>query len=542
MGVLKQATHSFIKVYNFVQREFAYLSQVDLSDKYIPYFQGNDNFPTELSELVRGSPTATSCLSTLTDFYTGEGFNKGSNLENLVLNKNGLTLFQFHNIMAGSLAHDWGMASLIKYNRLGQITEVTDLQFSNCRLGVPDSNGIISKIKYNPYFGTELYRSADTVEYDVFNPGAATMQAANDKKWKGQIFWFGIRSKHHPFYPVPDYYSARSWMNVEKNSGIYFDENLENGFLTPTILKLFGDPNEPSGLKDENDNDIPKGKAFDMEMSKNFKGAKRVGHIMAFWGNNENEWPKTEAFPTNSNADMHRMTDDHATKKITIATKVVGILANIQDGVSLGGDGNTIRAAVKLMQQRSKRPQEILIGYYTEILKNLVNPVTTPLKIVPYNPFPELESIDPSVWAEMTPEERRKWINDHTEIELSPSTTSAQQSQPALPAQNKIVNLHFDSYPKAAKENVKRALDWQTKMDLKCLPKSGMELSTMITDGRPLGPKEIRRLSNFLSKNVTSKDKPYDQSCEAVKFDAWGGVDMMTWANERIKELKGITD
>lgn len=545
---LKQAIkESFVKIYNLVTREFAYTAQIDPNDKYIPFFE-NDNFPVELSNLVAGSPTATSCLSTLADFMTGEGFNHGEDLENKPLNNQGLKFFQYHNIMADSLAHDWGMASLVKYNQVGQITEIFDLPFGNCRLGVPDSNGVISTIRYNPYYGTGLYNRRDTKEYDAFNPKAAVTQYTTAKseniEWKGQIFWFGIRDKKHPFYPVPDYYSAKYWMRVEKNAGIYFDENLENGFLQDSVIKLIGDPNDPSGLKDGEGNDIPKGKAFDTEITKNFgKGAKTRHKLMAWWANNKEEFPELQSFPTGGNADLFRIQDDHATKKITIATKVPAILANISEGVSLGGDGNTIRAAVKLMQQRVKRPQGLLIDYYQSLLRNMAQPFTENITIVPYNPYPELESVDPQIWSELTLEEKRKWIEDHTEIELIEAnlieTPAPAVPSPTQPQQNQITNLYFDTYPEKAKKNVKRSLEWQEKFATKCSKTSGLMLSNAILEGKPLGPRDIKRLSRYLSKNVLSNDKAYDNSCEKVLFDAWGGAEMMTWANEKLKELNG---
>jgi hypothetical protein len=540
MSITQKVQESFVKIYNLVQREIAYTQQVNNTEKYIPYFEGNDNFPVELSRLVQGSPTATSCLSTLTDFIAGEGFNEGSELENLVLNKQGLKFLQFHNVSSGSMANKWGVASIVRFNKVGGITEVYDIPFGYCRLGVPDDNGVISKIKYNPYFGTALYKQKDTVEYDVFNPLQAPVQFAKNSKWRGQIFWMGIRDEKHPFYPVPDYYSAKHWMNVEKNAGMYFDENLENGFLQSAIIKLIGDPNESSGVKDSNGDDIPKGKAFSDMMTKDFSGAKRNAVLLALWGANKEEWPELAPFPTNSNAETYRVQDEHATKKITIATKVPAILANISEGVSLGGDGNTIRAGVKLMQQRVKRPQSTLIDYYMEIFKYFVFPdgVQKPenITIVPYHPFPELETVDPQAWAVLTPEEQRKWVKDHTEIEIikeQPVTTAPPQPE------NRIVALHFNSYPEGAKKTVKRALDWQEKMNQKCTGRAGLELSEAIMKGTPLGPKEIRRLSNYLSKNVLYKDHPYSESCDKVKFDAWGGVDMMLWANEKVKELKG---
>jgi len=173
----------------------------------------------------------------------------------------------------------------------------------------------------------------------------------------------------------------------------------------------------------------------------------------------------------------------------------------------------------------------------------MAQPFTENITIVPYNPYPELESVDPSVWAELTSEERRKWIEDHTEIELIEENLV----EPAAPVepntiptqQNRITNLYFDTYPEKAKGNVKRSLEWQQKLETKCSKTSGLLLSNAILEGKPLGPKDIKRLSRYLSKNVLWNDKTYDNSCEKVLFDAWGGVEMMSWANEKLKELHG---
>lgn len=538
MSITKAVTQPFVKIYNFIQREFAYSQQIDTNAGYLPFsVDGSyDNFPNQLANLVQGSPTATACLSTITDFITGEGFNLGEPLESLIINDQGLKFFRYHGIQSDSLAHYEGVASLVKYNKAGDITQIYDIPFAYCRLGKPDDKGVISKIHYNPYFGTIHYRKQDTEVYDVYNPAAATIQLA-DKKFKGQINWLGIRNRQHPFYPIPDYYSAKHWMRTEKNAGVYFDENLENGFLTPTILKLRGNPNDASGKKDSEGNDIPKAQALDEELTKNFSGANRVGQIMTFWADMGEEWPDPVAFPTNGNADMHRVTDEHATRKITIATKVPAILANVNDANNFGGE--QIRPAVKLMQQRVKRPQDILIDYYSDMLKRFVRPITEPIMIVPYNPFPEAETIDPLVWETLTPEEKRIWVKDHTEIQLIEQTPAP--AQPG-PAENRFTNLHFNSYPQKARENVKRAIEWVEKMNAKCLKPKGRQLSEQILNGVPLGPKEIKRLSRYLSKQTVYAAIPYDDRCESVLYDAWGGSDMMIWANEKVKELNGQTD
>jgi hypothetical protein len=527
------------KVYNyisnFVQREKAYSSQIDHGN-YLP-FGADDSFPTRLTKLVQGSPTATSCLSTWTDFITGEGFNEGEDLENLKVNSAGLTLFQFHTIQAGYMSKNWGVTTLVKYNRVGQITEFFDLPFQSCRLYKPDDNGLISKIVYNPYFGTNLYKHQDNVIYDAYNPHAAPTQAANDPKWKGQIYWFGIRDDKDPFYPIPDYYSAQHWMNVEKNAAIYFDDNLENGFLQDVIMKMIGNPNEGSGVKKNATEEYTKGELFDREMTNNFSGAKNRHRILAMWGDNKDEHPSLEPFPTAGNPDLFRVQDEHAIKKITIATKVPGVLANIQDTNNFSGE--QIRPAVKLMQQRAVRPQGLLIKIYQDLLSNMVKPITEPISIVDYNPYPEDNSVDPQTWAVLTTEEQRQWVKDHTEIDLIEANVAPETPEPAPPVENKIINLHFDSYPTKSKENVKRALEWQDKMGTRCVGKAGEVISNAILDGKPLGPKEIRRLSRFLSKNALHSAKPWPESCEAVAYYAWGGPEMMDWANDKVKELHG---
>ena len=433
------------------------------------------------------------------------------------------------------MAKNWGIATLVKYNKVGQITQFTDIPFSSCRLGKPDDQGIISKIIYNPYFGTSIYKHQDNTVYDVYNPNAAPQQAANDPKWKGQIYWFGIRDDKDPFYPIPDHYSAQHWMNVEKNAAIYFDDNLENGFLQDVMMKMIGDPNDPSGVKDSSGNDIPKGKAFDTEMTNNFAGAKNRHRILAMWGNNKDEHPTLEAFPTAGNPDLFRVQDEHAIKKITIATKVPGVLANIQDTNNFSGE--QIRPAVKLMQQRAVRPQSLLISIYQELLRNMVNPITEPISIVDYNPYPETNTVDSQTWAELTQAERRQWIKDHTEVDLIETDVAPEAPRETPPAENKFVGLHFNSYPESVKKNVKRSLEWQEKMQTTCGGKQGKVMSDAILNGKPLSPREIRRLSRFLSKNVVHSSKPWQESCDAVAFYAWGGPEMMLWANEKVKEL-----
>lgn len=536
MGLLQP----LFKAYNLVKREFVYPSQVDYQSKYIPWSsdESTDSFPQELAKAIENSPTATSCISTYTDFITGEGFNNPE-LEKKIINEQGETFYWFHHTISASLSHFDGFACLIKYNAFGDPISYSNLPFESIRLVKPDSNGVVSRVLYNPYFGTSLYNPKDSKVYDLYNPKGVIEQMITQKKdFKGQIYWFGIRKPLHPHYPRPDYYSAHRWMSVENQSAVYFDKNLSDGFLQPAMLRMIGDPNAPAypDADDERDKSITKGQALDEMLTSSFSGAQNSAKLWSLWGNTKEEWPDIISFPTNNNGDTYRVQDEHATKKITVATKVPGILANVNEGVGLGGDGNTIRASVKLMQQRVKRIQSILIDFYQEMFKNLPEPYLEPIRITPYNPFPELQNIDPAVWQELTKEERRLWIKNNTEIELI-DINDPILTQPNPPLA-KAKNIWFSSYPDKVRDNIKTALKWQEQTQNKCIKPVGIKIAERITSGGALTGSEIRRIANFLSKNVIHKDKPFNESCEAVQFAAWGGSEMMMWCNEKVKELK----
>lgn len=535
---------AFVKVYSLV-REWAYSAQIDHSGNYIPYGSDRsyDSFPNELYKLIEGSTTATACLSTLADFIAGEGFNE-VDLESKVVNSQGLKLFQLNLLTAESLAYHEGFAWLIKYNKLGEVTQWYHIPFSSCRLGKPDDNGYISKIHYNPYFGSIAhYQKKDTEIYDVYNPNAALLQYAQQgDNYKGQIFWFGIIRAGHHFYPWPKFYSAREWMRTEHNTAVYFDENAENGFLQSSILRLVGNPNESAYPNqeplDENEEPVTKGKALNDEMGNNFSGSKRGYKMWVFWADNKDEWPDIIPFPQNANAENFRVQDEQSIKKITIATNVPAILANISEGVSLGGDGNTIRAAVKLQQQRVVRLQRILTDAYQEILSNFVTPFSGVINIIPYNPFPELNNIDPQIWQELSREERRKWIKDHTEVVLLEDEGEDNLLTDDTPPGARFQNILFNTYPEAAKANAKRALEWQDKFGT-CGGSAGKKLAQRIMNGEPLSSREIKRLSRYLSSNIKNRDKEFDKSCDAVNYYAWGGPEMLDWSTEKVKELWG---
>lgn len=448
-------------------------------------------------------------------------------------------MFQIHQKTVLDFAEYEGFAWRFMYNGMGQITDWEILPFENCRLGQPDSRGFISKIYYNPFFGTDDYQmNRDTICYDSYNPSAVKAQYADQQKnYKGQIFYYGTVTALSRFYPIPAAYAAVKWMKIEAGVADYHEDNVNNGFLQPFMLGMIGNPDEPANNPEDGSPAQTKAEVFDDIVSKNFMGAKRVGNMMVHWVENKEELPQPIALPSNNSSEQFISLDNQATKKITIVFKVPAILANINEGVSLGGDGNTVRVAVKLMQQRSVKKQRILTDSYQTVLKAMDRPYTQPVTIAPYNPYPELEVIDDKIWQELTTEERRKWIEENTEIELIDEEIA--NGQPSIQPNTvaRISNAVPVPFPDSVKARVKKALDYQDKMQLKCGGRGGRDVAEAIMSNQNLGLRSLKRIYSYLKKRADLENSPFTDGCNVIEYNAWGGKDMEVFLEAKLKEL-----
>lgn len=511
---------------------------------YLPYFK-DDSFPLKWHKTISESPSAASCVSTIADFLEGFGFSD-TNLENLVVNSKGETFFQIHQQTAPSFAEFEGFYWHFMYNAARKTVEWRVLPFESCRLGVPDSKGWISKIFYNPFFGTDEYVSdygkykKDTIEYHAYNPLGIADQIKNEgEKYQGQVLFIGTTTASSRFYPYPEAMSAEKWMKIEAGTADYHEDNINNGLHQPYILVMKGDPNAPSSNPEYSSTESPitVSQEFNEVIGSNFMGAKRVGNVMVQWVNigASEETPEIIPIPSNANGDLFINLDNQATKKITVAFKVPAILANINEGVSLGGDGNMLRVAVKLMQQRSIKKQRILTDAYRTALRSLEQPYKEEVVIVPWNPYPELEVIDDKIWNAMTPEEQRKWINDNTEIVLLQEAAVA-TPEPTQPAQARFNNAIPVGFPETIRNTVRKALKMEEDRGMGCSTKGGRGVSDQILNNKTMSLRQAKRIYNYLKKRPELANAAHDD-CEAITYNQWGGKEMESFLEAKLNEV-----
>lgn len=527
---------------NALFRQPAQPIQVDLTDNSLWY--GSDNaFPLKLATLVQESPAASSCISILTDFLEGAGFSDDT-LKDKVINRQGQTFGDIHSLVCESYAMFEGFSLIVKYTLEGKISEIFHYPFENCRLQRPNEQGVISKINVNPYYGTQIYQRKYTEEYDTFNPRPEIVRAQMAKqkdKFKGQILYVAFTRPLSRFYPQPYYFSAKSWMAIDAGIGGYHENNLDAGFFQMVLLKMIGNPDEPSTHPDdqitntsgEKESVRTRGQRFEVDMQ-GFVGSDSKTKMMIFWEAMKEQMPELTAFPTTTNTDFFVALQNLTTKNILIATKVPAVLGNMGAENSLS-DGNQMANATRVMHDRVKKPQMLLTRTYKTLLSNFKEPYIQDIKILNTNSFESTVDIKDQ-WASLNPDEKREWLKDNTDFPIKDESAPAPSpTTPTAPA-NKFENIFFTDYPDGAKQNAKTALKW-LENNSDCGKPMGRKVAQNIVDGKPIPFAEIRRIYNYLKRNQVHEGKLFSDSCDACLYSAWGGTAMLNYCADKIKMI-----
>lgn len=405
-----------------LKRQPAVENQVVWNENTIRYGE-NDALPMKIAKLVDESPAAKACIQTISQYIKGASFNN-KDLMKLKVDRHGTTLWQLHSMLCDMLALFDGFAVNFKYNAMGRITSSYVMSFESVRLKRPDESGFIHFAHYNPYFGTAEYRADQSEEYHIYDP----KQVLNEinqlgTAYKGQVYYYGKTSPLYRFYPVPAYWSAKHWIEIDARIQEFHANNLENNFLLSVIWNIIGDPSQPSknpkyqktvigedGVK-RKESTKTIGEEFNEMITEALAGSPKGGAGIGLWSSNHDTATKVTQFPTNSHHDLFNALQDLTTKNITIATQVPSILANIDQGVSLGSNGSEMQKAVELMQSRVIEKQQILTDFYNNVLlPNLETPVLEPIEIVNFTPVTVPIEIDDKFWEVLTPQEKREFI------------------------------------------------------------------------------------------------------------------------------------
>jgi hypothetical protein len=124
--------------------------------------------PFEIVTTINRSITGSACIRTFSQYLYGNGFMSES-LASAKVNST-LTFDGLLRSITSPFTKFSGFAFNVKYNAEFKIRLIYPMPFESLRLGIPDEEGNISHLVYNPYFGTAEYDKKYNQVFDTFNP------------------------------------------------------------------------------------------------------------------------------------------------------------------------------------------------------------------------------------------------------------------------------------------------------------------------------------------------------------------------------------
>ncbi len=164
----------------------------------MPFIKWGDtnNFPFTLIETVRQSTTGKACANTFSQYVYGNGFNDKDIAKILdgTLQKT-----------SGQLVRLGGFALCVKFNGALEMVSAEAMDFENIRLGLPNENGVVEYVVYNPYMGSNAdYRSSDNQVFPIYDFDKTKLPYLIEKYGSTPfVVWFGVDSEYARFYPLP---------------------------------------------------------------------------------------------------------------------------------------------------------------------------------------------------------------------------------------------------------------------------------------------------------------------------------------------------
>jgi hypothetical protein len=99
----------------------------------------------------------------------------------------------------------------------------------------------------------------------------------------------------------------------------------------------------------------------------------------------------------------------------------------------------------------------------------------------------------------------------------------------------------YSDYPSGVKNNAKRGLELNEKVNNKCATQVGKVRAQQLAQGKAISVQTIKRMHSYLSRAETYYDEGDTKACGTISYLLWGGKAGKRWAESKLKEL-GVID
>jgi hypothetical protein len=95
----------------------------------------------------------------------------------------------------------------------------------------------------------------------------------------------------------------------------------------------------------------------------------------------------------------------------------------------------------------------------------------------------------------------------------------------------------YSDYPSGVKNNAKRGIELNEKVNNKCAKQVGKIRARQLAQGKPISVETIKRMFSYLSRAGEFYDESDNEACGTISYLLWGGKAGLRWAGSKLKEL-----
>ena len=95
----------------------------------------------------------------------------------------------------------------------------------------------------------------------------------------------------------------------------------------------------------------------------------------------------------------------------------------------------------------------------------------------------------------------------------------------------------YSDYPSGVKNNAKRGLELNKKVNNKCATQVGKVRAQQLAQGKAISEETIKRMYSYLSRAEEYYDEGNTKACGTISYLLWGGKAGKRWAESKLKEL-----
>lgn len=280
--------------------------------------------------------------------------------------------------MAYDLKIQGGYYLEIIYKKGGDIDKITCLEFSKCRLGVQkteDDGELLCGIWFSEDWTATRKRCNTPRFIPKFNP-TPTDDPTQRESYR-EAYWFFMDKGTNRHYPQPDYENSLTWIDCERQIGLFHINNLYNGLFPAFIINFMnGQP------------DLETKQEMKRDWENKLGGAGNAGKFIMTFNESGKDAPQITTFPISDADKQYQFLSSEATSKVMIGHRVTTpLLFGIRsEGGGLGSNTDEMKTGLKIFMSDVIEPfQRDICDGLEEILK--AQGITTEITIIPNTPI-----------------------------------------------------------------------------------------------------------------------------------------------------------